>query len=239
MGGDKTAKDKPALTGTQKQIRPVISSIGDTIDLLKSSDFEDVQDTLPPAFKGLSDPLKLTKNAFTKYSKDPTNVAEAEKDAARTEKIKRVITVLAGKAEKLCTVCKIAIRPDAEDTPAPERYKSAVKNLDDRVEVLARTIIESALKDIAKEPYITAAEVKDLKDALDKVMKLPASLPDSNAGAGQNNYNTGGGIFNVNNGPGNQNVNTGPGQIFDGGNFPGNVYFGGQPPPPVPQRPGS
>ncbi|KAM7203444.1 hypothetical protein V8F20_004038 [Naviculisporaceae sp. PSN 640] len=239
MSGDKTAKSKPVLTETQRQIRPVISNIGDIIDLLKSSDFEEVEDGLPPAFKGLSEPLRLTKDAFTKYSKDTTNVAAAEKDTTAAEKIKGSITFLASKAEKLCSVCRTAIRPDAEDTPALARYKSAVESPDDRVEVLTRTILEKSLEHIAKEPYITAVEVQTLKDELKKVKQLPASLPENNAEAGQHIYNNNaGGTINVKHGPGNMNINSGTGQIFDGGTFPGNLYFGGQPPPPVPTKPG-
>ncbi|KAK4212679.1 hypothetical protein QBC37DRAFT_374739 [Rhypophila decipiens] len=134
--------------------------------------------------------------------------------------------------KRLHTICGEVILADDDDKPPLDRYKTAVKSPDERVEVLVKSILQTGLKEIAKEPYITAAERRELKEALKKVEEIEPSLPNSNAAAGQNiSNNEADGTINVNQGNGNMNINPGSGQIFDGAEFQ-NLYFGVQPPAP-------
>ncbi|KAH8667739.1 hypothetical protein BGZ61DRAFT_461099 [Ilyonectria robusta] len=117
-----------------------------------------------------------------------------------------------------------------DSTPWIDRYREAVGS-GDRLEEAMRELLDG-IRDIAKVPLVSEDQIKELKEALKIVKRLPASLENRNGG--YTFTNSGSGIQPIHLGKGEQNINGGSGfQVTGKGAHSTVNYNSGQKPPPA------
>jgi hypothetical protein len=144
-------------------------------------------------------------------------------DEAAQEAQEEFLESLKKKAEKLDKIFRKVIRKD--DDKWYDRYKKAVETVlnGDKVEGLMGEILKD-IQVLACERLIgtaTAAQVKDIEDAIKQMDEMPSSIQDESGAVTQNHQ-----------GSGNNNANTGKGAQHNGtgdlyhNEIAGDAYFG-------------
>jgi hypothetical protein len=206
----------------------VINSISSTIITLKAIEeyYQIIKDDkgLREAFHEASRALHIVEEALQTAKTQLHRRSLAERSQSVMTSLKACNT----KAKLFESILKIV--SEAPETARFERYKAAVQQEGNgkTVEALAMAMMKDVC-DVAENDTMKIGmeqHVKRLRDAINKLLKMEASVPNESSGNSFNAYNDSN-QFNAIGGI--QNNNTGSGHQFTGANFSGSVNFAKNP----------
>jgi N-terminal domain on NACHT_NTPase and P-loop NTPases len=202
--------------------KDVVRALGKAIDPLKraitTSEGVEEPPGLPKAFPVVAERLPIALKVLTciqtnlELKKTDQEIQSVQDAFLETIHAAGECTTLAGRLEDL-----FAEVEGSEDdiTTKMNRYRSAVGS-DDTIEKVMKNLL-GLLVQLAKAPPMSAEDLKELKEALEEVRKLPASL-DTEARMGPTLNNYGNGIQLGHFGTGHQNLNSAGGVQLTGNN---------------------
>lgn len=209
-----------------------IRAIEDVASLLDTTvkDYTDIEEVpkLPETFPVVAGYLPLVVGILSStrsHLKQKKTAEETEADTESYADIKGAAEEWRPLAKHLQGLFDTVSSDDS--TPWIDRYREAVGS-GDRLEEAMRELLDG-IRDIAKVPLVSEDQIKELKEALKIVKRLPASLESINGGYMFNNSN---GIQPIHLGKGEQNINAGNGFQVTGKGAHNTVnYNNGQKPP--------
>ncbi|KAL6407167.1 hypothetical protein AUP68_09994 [Ilyonectria robusta] len=215
--------------------KKAIRAIEDVASLLNTTveDYTGIEEVpkLPEAFPVVAEYLPLVVgilSSIKSHLKQKKTAEETEADTDSYSDIKEAAEEWRSLAKHMQDLFDTVSSDDS--TPWIDRYREAVGS-GDRLEEAMRDLLDG-IRDIAKVPLISEDQIKELKEALKIVKRLPASLENRNGG--YTFTNSGSGIQPIHLGKGEQNINGGSGfQVTGKGAHSTVNYNNGQKPPPA------